>query len=310
MNEPADPNELSPDEFYETYIRGAALDQLIDYAVTEDLADVGDVTSQASFDAEHVGSAQIRTRQAGRLAGSNLIQAVLHRFDPALQVSVHLYDGSAMESGEVIADVTGPMRSLLSSERTVLNFLGYLSGIATLSDEYVESVAGTDARIYDTRKTLPGWRMLSKYAVLCGGGHVHRFGLYDAIMFKDNHLAELQPSWCDQLPPKIDAARKAHPQLKFVELEVDTLDQLREAINIEGLDVILLDNFSVADLKQAVTLRDRKQAPAELEASGGVTLETVSHIASTGVDRISVGAMTHSASWLDIAMDIQERTSS
>jgi nicotinate-nucleotide pyrophosphorylase (carboxylating) len=214
-----------------------------------------------------------------------------------------LDDGSSLDVGTVVAELTGPVRSLLAIERVALNFLTHLCGIATLTARYVAAVAGTDATICDTRKTLPGLRALGKYAVACGGGVNHRLGLHDAMLIKDNHLAHLPADqWQAVLSDAIERARADRPGLAFVEIEVDRIDQLRPALACNP-DFVLLDNMSVPQLRQAVSIRDAEAPGVQLEASGGVTLETVRPIAEAGVDRISVGALTHSAPALDLAVD-------
>jgi nicotinate-nucleotide pyrophosphorylase (carboxylating) len=216
-------------------------------------------------------------------------------------------DGARVEAGTTVATLRGSTRDLLTVERPVLNFLGKLSGIATLTRRYVDQIADTKVRIYDTRKTTPGWRRLEKYAVRCGGGTNHRTGLFDAILIKDNHLA--QGSW--NLAAAIRAAREfldqqqaAFPSLgqALVEIEVDTLDQLSEALQAAP-DIVLLDNMSCDELREAVACRDAAGVVTELEASGGITLATLRDVAETGIDRISVGALTHSAIGLDVGLD-------
>jgi len=205
--------------------------------------------------------------------------------------------------------IRGPMRALLAAERVVLNYLQHLSGVATLTHRFVRRVAGTEAKIYDTRKTLPGLRALDKYAVRCGGGVNHRFGLYDALLVKDNHIAGVGIKDLAAFLSGAAAKSKAEEAGRIVEAEVDSLEQLREVLKVEGVDVILLDNMDCPKMEMAVEMRDRagKKKSVALEASGGVTLETVRAIALTGVDRISVGAITHSAPALDIGLDVEEQ---
>jgi nicotinate-nucleotide pyrophosphorylase (carboxylating) len=201
----------------------------------------------------------------------------------------------------------GPMRSLLSAERVILNFLQHLSGVATHTHRFVRRVAGTGARIYDTRKTIPGLRLLDKYAVRCGGGHNHRVGLYDGLLVKDNHLAAVPLRELPDYLARAVAQSRAEDATRLVEIEVDRLDQMREVLKVDGIQVILLDNMDCPTMEQTVQLRDRagRRGQVELEASGGVTLETVRSIASTGVERIAVGAVTHSAPALDIGLDVE-----
>lgn len=277
-----------------------AAQKLIDLAIAEDLAGRGDVTSELLIPEDLEGSAAVVVRCPGVVVGGPLLALVFGRFSPAVEVHLQVRDGLQVDAGAEIARIHGPMRPILSGERTALNFLQRLSGIGSLTAQYVAAVAGTKARIYDTRKTTPGWRILEKYAVRCGGGHNHRMGLFDAILIKDNHLAALG-SCGGELRRAIAICRKSAPQLP-IEIEVDTLDQLTKALEAEP-DIVLLDNMPPALLRQAVALRDQIAPHVALEASGGITLATVRSIAKTGVDRISVGALTHSAPAIDIALD-------
>lgn len=299
-----------------SYITAEALSNLIQCSRAEDMGPDGiDVTSGLFVPAQLQGNAGIVTRAPGRLAGAALLQQVCHAYDRDIHVDIHIRDGQAIEAGQRIATLTGPLRSILTAERVVLNFMTMLSGVATLTARYVEQTGGTRARVYDTRKTLPGLRGLQKYAVACGGGATHRMGLYDAVLLKDNHLAHVG---IDNLTRAVTDAvrqcRSAHPGLKFVMIEVDTLAQLEQVLPA-GVDIVLLDNMTTDELTEAVRMRDGMVLEAtggrgvpgagvELEASGGVTLETIHAIAQTGVDRISVGALTHSAPALDLGLDI------
>ncbi len=246
-------------------------------------------------------------RAAGRLCGGAMLGDIAGVFDPAIEIEPHMADGGDLARGGRIATIRGPGRAVLAAERTCLNFLCHLSGIATLTGRYVAAVAGTKARICDTRKTIPGLRALAKYAVVCGGGCNHRQGLFDAVLIKDNHIAGLD---ADALRARLQAvvpAARNRRGVAFVEIEVDTLDQLGIILELPPEarpDIILLDNMAPDLLAQAVSLRDRL-APGriELEASGGVNLETVAAIAATGIDRIAIGALTHSAPALDIGLD-------
>lgn len=269
--------------------------RLLDAAIDEDLAGRGDLTSQISIDEAATSTAQMRTRSDGRIAGLCVAAQIAKRYDQRLTFHTKAADGDPVTAGQVLAEVAGPTRSLLAAERVMLNMLSYLSGIATLTGRYVEAVAGTNTRIYDTRKTLPGYRGLAKYAVRCGGGFCHRIGLYDAVLVKDNHLAA-----AGSIDPAVERARSLSPD--FVEIEVDTLDQLREALACD-VDIVLLDNMSTAQLADAVAIRDEAKPGVQLEASGGVTMESVRAIAESGVDRIAIGALTHSAAALDIGLD-------
>lgn len=263
-------------------------------ALAEDLGRAGDVTSQACIPAEARLSAVFAARKPGVVAGLACIRLAIAELDPCAEVRLLAADGEMVSAGGQLAWVEGNARALLSAERTALNLAGRLSGIATLTRAYVQAVAGTGARIVDTRKTTPGLRALEKYAVRCGGGVNHRFGLDDAILIKDNHVAA-----CGSVGEALRRATAAAGHLMKVEIEVDSLEQLDEAL-AGAPDVIMLDNFSLADLAEAVR---RTAGRVMLEASGGVTLETVRVIAETGVDVISVGALTHSASVLDIGLD-------
>ena len=263
-------------------------------ALAEDLGRAGDVTALACVPADATLSAVFATRKRGVVAGLDCARLAILELDPRATFAVLAADGAAVEPGAQIARADANARALLSAERTGLNLLGRLSGIATLTRAYVDAVAGTRARIVDTRKTTPGLRALEKYAVRCGGGVNHRFGLDDAILIKDNHIAA-----CGSVAEAVRRATAFAGHLMKVEVEVDGLDQLDEAL-AHGPDVVMLDNFSLADLKEAVR---RVEGRAVLEASGGVNLETVRAIAETGVDVISVGALTHSVSVLDIGLD-------
>jgi nicotinate-nucleotide pyrophosphorylase (carboxylating) len=270
-------------------------------AVDEDLDALGDVTSQLLIPDERVGAAVLAARQPGVLAGLPAVELTFQLIDPTLLIECLRPDGSCVQPGDRLALISGRTRAILAGERTALNFVQRLSGIATQTRRYVDAVAGLSAQILDTRKTTPGWRLLEKYAVRQGGGHNHRLGLYDGILIKDNHLAALaeQP---DPIPEAVRLARQKHGTSLPVEIEVDTLAQLESALKARP-DIVLLDNMPLADLRQAVRRRNETAPGVLLEASGGVTLDTVRAIAETGVDRISVGALTHSAPALDIALD-------
>ncbi len=265
-------------------------------ALAEDLGRAGDITSLACIDADARFSARFASRQAGVVAGLACARLAILSLDPGAHFEITADDGGQHQSGTILAHVEANARALLSAERVALNLLGRLSGVATLTRAYVDAVAGTGAVIVDTRKTTPGLRALEKYAVRCGGGVNHRFGLDDAILIKDNHVAA-----CGGVGEAIRRARAAAGHLVKIEAEVDGLDQLDEAL-AERPDVIMLDNFSLDDLRAAVA---RAKGQAVLEASGGVNLTTVRVIAETGVDVISVGALTHSAPVLDIGLDAE-----
>ncbi|MFO0839539.1 MAG: nicotinate-nucleotide diphosphorylase [Phycisphaerae bacterium] len=305
---------------------------LIAAALAEDLADRGDITAALLPDGTKVIDAAVVPRCAGVLCGLVLIPTILRAFEergggvvaclPDPRNGKPIEDGSSIVAGEHIATIRGPRAAVLAVERTLLNFLTRMSGVATLTRRYVDAARAVNPRVQvlDTRKTIPGWRELDKYAVRCGGGTNHRFGLFDAILIKDNHLAGVPSSRLaatlsemlnhreqgtgnreQERPGGASAALQA-----FVEVEVDSLEQLREVCRVVGVNYVLLDNFNLHQLRAAVVLRDSLglRGKVELEASGGVTLDTIAEIAATGVERISVGAITHSAPGLDIALDL------
>jgi nicotinate-nucleotide pyrophosphorylase (carboxylating) len=265
-------------------------------ALEEDLDAAGDITTDAIVPAEAKGEASIVARQAGVIAGLDLAEAAFKALDPEMRFIRLVQDGARVESGGTVATVAGKTRALLTGERTALNFLGRLSGIATLTAAYVKAVEGTGARIACTRKTTPGLRAFEKYAVRAGGGVNHRFGLYDAVLVKDNHIAA-----AGGLSQALERLQTRNGHVVKIEVEVDTLDQLKEALKFP-IDAVLLDNMAVETLRQAVKLVAGR---VTVEASGGVTLETVGKIASTGVDLISVGALTHSPRNLDSSLEWQ-----
>ena len=271
------------------------LDPIVRLALTEDLGRAGDLTTDATIAPETEMRAEIRARKTGILAGMDAAAYALKLVDPAVQLEVSIGDGGALSPGAVIATLAGPARSILTAERTMLNFLGRLSGIATLTGTFVKRVAHTEATIVCTRKTTPGHRAVEKRAVRCGGGSSHRYGLDDAILIKDNHIAA-----CGSITEALKRAHAYAGHLRMIEIEVDTLAQLEEALT-GAPHAVLLDNMDTATLKQAVSMID---GACKAEASGGVTLETVAAIAETGVDYISVGALTHSASNLDVGLDV------
>jgi nicotinate-nucleotide pyrophosphorylase (carboxylating) len=284
-----------------TPVETAACRRLVEWALEEDLGPMGDVTSQAVIPSQLEGRAVFVARAAGVLAGLPAVELVLAAVDERLRFQPLLEDGALLQPGQQCALVTGPMRSILTSERVALNFLQHLSGVATLTQRYVEAVAGLPVRILDTRKTLPGWRLLEKYAVRCGGGCNHRLGLYDAVLIKDNHLAALGQD-LRAVHEAVQSARAHTASGVPVEIEVDNLDQLDEALRC-GPDMVLLDNMPPPLLSEAVPRRNAVAPSVQLEASGGVTLQTIRAIAESGVDCISVGALTHSAPALDLALD-------
>lgn len=282
-----------------------SLRTLFRLAREEDLGAVGDVTTQALLLGGERVQAQVVARGAGVICGWRAMPALIEAYSSACSVDALTPDGGEIDPAIAAGIVRGPQNDLLALERPMLNLLCHLSGIATLTQRFVRAVSATDARIFDTRKTTPGWRGLEKYAVRCGGGFCHRLGLYDAVLVKDNHLAAVNPSeltlW---LSERLSQARGQFA-LRFVEVEVDSLDQLRAVLACPPgiVDVILLDNMAPADMLRAVALRDDLNRSVELEASGGVTLDTIGAIAASGVDRIAVGALTHSAAHLDLGLD-------
>jgi nicotinate-nucleotide pyrophosphorylase (carboxylating) len=285
--------------------------QLIRLAVREDLERLYDWTTVALVPDAASGRARIVARKPGVIAGLPAARSALDEYDPAIEWRPAVQDGQTVAAGATVAEVSGKARSLLAVERPLLNLLGHLSGIATLTQQFVEAVAGTAARIYDTRKTMPGWRRLEKYAVRTGGGHNHRLGLFDGILIKDNHLALGAVARNRYTPAEaVKTSRRFLAQLDendphralLIEVEVDSLEQLGEVLPARP-DIVLLDNMPPDLLRRAVELRDRLAPEVELEASGGINLQTVAAVAHSGVDRISVGALTHSAEWLDLGLD-------
>jgi nicotinate-nucleotide pyrophosphorylase (carboxylating) len=276
--------------------------RLVQLALAEDIGQ-GDVTTLATVAPDILARATMVAREPLVVAGLPLAEAAFTELSGAVAVERLIADGQWLRRGAPLLRVSGPAQALLSAERVALNFVQRLSGVATLTRQFVEAIQGTSAQILDTRKTTPGWRRWEKYAVVCGGGRNHRFGLYDMVLIKDNHLAAL----ANELPSPIEAAvrkaRQAYPPLK-VEVEADTLPQVEQAI-AAGADWILLDNMTTDQLRAAVRLVNGR---AKTEASGGVNLSTVRAIAETGVDFISVGVLTHSAPAADIALDFESQT--
>lgn len=285
---------------------------LTELARREDLGETGDWTTRALVPEASRGSALVVSRETGIVAGIVAVESCIRTLNADLQWEPHLGDGDPCQAGASLGELSGKVRNLLSYERILLNLIGRLSGIATLASKYVAEVAGTKARIYDTRKTTPGWRRLEKYATRCGGAFNHRTGLFDAVMIKDNHLAHFRESLADHenRPRTAEAVATTRTYLENqakgadipIEIEVDTIEQL-EAVLPTLPEIVLLDNMSLENLRIAVALRNTTAPEIQLEASGGVTLETLRQIAETGVDRISVGALTHSARSLDIGLD-------
>ena len=286
------------------------LRQLVRLSIAEDLADAVDWTSVCLLDDDRTGGCQIVPRETGVCAGISLLEWIVDEFDADLSIECLASDGDALVPGTPIAKLRGNARDLLASERTILNILSRLCGVASQVKQYVDAIADGQAKIYDTRKTTPGWRLLEKYAVVCGGGRNHRRGLYDGFLIKDNHL-QLGGTATAPMRPSV-AAEKALAwrggQIDrmtapgIVEIEVDSLDQLRDVLP-SGPDIVLIDNFSLDEIHAAVEMRDREHPKVELEVSGNVKIDTIAAIAATGVERISSGALTHQATWLDLGLD-------
>ena len=271
----------------------AAVESLVERALEEDMGS-GDITTDNIIGADQKGSAEIIARQAGFVAGLPLVLAVFQKLDPAIECKFFISDGEKVTTDLVLAEVSGRIRALLSGERTALNFLQQMSAIATKTAAFVEKAAPYNVKILDTRKTVPGLRVLAKYAVGTGGGHNHRFGLYDAAIIKDNHIIV-----AGSITKAVSLLKDKLPEKTNIEVEAETLKEVREALEA-GVDMIMLDNMPVDIIKEAVKLVNGK---AFLEASGRVTLDTVEKIAATGVDYISVGELTSSVNALDISMD-------
>ncbi|MEM8771562.1 MAG: carboxylating nicotinate-nucleotide diphosphorylase [Pseudomonadota bacterium] len=273
------------------------IEDAVKQALAEDLGDAGDITTNATISVDTTTSAMIASRQAGVIAGISLASETFRQIDPAIDVSVLKADGARVAKGDAVLKIDGPARGVLTAERVALNFLGHLSGIATATATLVDAIKGANAKIVCTRKTTPGLRAFEKYAVRCGGGHNHRFGLYDAVMIKDNHIAA-----SGGLEEALAAARRAVGHTVKIEVEIDRLDQLDAALD-GGADIVMLDNMSTSDMKSAV---ERAKGRAVLEASGNISLDTVRAVAQTGVNIISSGWITHSAPSLDLGMDFKD----
>jgi nicotinate-nucleotide pyrophosphorylase (carboxylating) len=281
---------------FEAFLSPLAIDEAAQRALNEDLGRAGDITSIATIPEATQAHAVMVARQSGVIVGLPLAVAVFQKLSPDINIQAHFRDGGTVAAGVHVLTISGPARAVLAGERTALNFVGRLSGVATLTSEYVRHTAGTKLRICCTRKTTPGLRALEKYAVRCGGGFNHRFGLDDAILIKDNHVAV-----AGGVRPVLERARAHVGHLVKIEIEVDTMAQLREVLDTGLADVVLLDNMDIATLTEAVKLAGGRVV---LEASGGVTLESIAKIARAGVDYVSAGALTHSAPNFDVALDI------
>jgi nicotinate-nucleotide pyrophosphorylase (carboxylating) len=306
-----DLNALPLPDVYRELAGSGLIGRALELARDEDLGAggrPGDVTSDSIIDATALGEALIVARTPGVIAGLEALPALARVFGGRIEIEPRLRDGTSVAAGDALAVLRGPLRDILSLERTALNLVGRLSGIATLTAEFRRAMGeGHRAGLYDTRKTTPGLRVLEKYAVRCGGGRCHRIGLFDAVLIKDNHLAGVS---LDRLGSFVSAAaaraRASSPGVAFIEVEVDSLEQLERILRLDRgtVDIVLLDNMAPAQLRRAVQMRDQAGARPELEASGGVRLDTVREIALTGVERLSAGALTHSAAALDVALDM------
>jgi nicotinate-nucleotide pyrophosphorylase (carboxylating) len=281
----------------EAFLSPLAIDEAVHRALDEDLGRAGDVTSIATIPEDTPARAILVARQAGVIAGLPLAAATFQKLSTDIRIDAHARDGAVVAKGLHVLTINGPARAVLAGERTALNFVGRLSGVATLTADYVRHTAGTKLRICCTRKTTPGLRALEKYAIRCGGGFNHRFGLDDAILIKDNHIAV-----AGGVRPVLERARRHAGHLVKIEIEVDTLTQLREVLDTGLADVVLLDNMDIPTLAEAVKLANGRVV---LEASGGVTQSSIAKIAATGVDYASSGALTHSAPNFDVALDIE-----
>ena len=275
------------------------IEEIIDHALAEDLGK-GDVTTEALISGDRRGTGLIVAKKEGILAGINVARQVFHRVDPELKMGVLLEDGARIKPGNKVAEVSGSIASVLKAERVALNFLQRLSGVASETNRYVEAVKGLPVRIMDTRKTTPGLRSLEKYAVKVGGGDNHRMSLGDGILIKDNHLAALRSQGLD-IKEIVAKARQNSPQRLTVEVEVETVSEALEAVEA-GADIVMLDNMNLEDMRKAVkSIHGR----ALVEASGGITLDNVRAVAETGVDFVSIGALTHSVRALDISLELE-----
>jgi nicotinate-nucleotide pyrophosphorylase (carboxylating) len=272
-----------------------ALDSLIELAFTEDIG-IGDITTESTVPPSQKGLGILQAKSEGIVAGLLVAEQTFRKLDDTLIFRALVKDGDAVTVGASIAEVQGSAKTILTGERTALNFLQRLSGVATLTSKFVKAVADYDVKIVDTRKTTPGWRALQKYAVRIGGGHNHRFGLYDGILIKDNHIVA-----AGGIHNAVQRAKEAAPHTAKIEVEVETFEQVNEALDA-GVDILLLDNMSHDATQQVVQIVGNR---AVTEASGGITLEQVQAVAATGVDFISVGALTHSAMPLDISLDLR-----
>ncbi|PWB58378.1 MAG: nicotinate-nucleotide diphosphorylase (carboxylating) [Bradyrhizobiaceae bacterium] len=288
---------MSPLTCPDAFLSPLEIEDAVTRALAEDLGRAGDLTSVATIPEGRRGRAAVVARAAGTIAGLPLVVAALRKLDPDAEIAAHARDGTAVGAATALMTIAADARALLAAERVSLNFLGHLSGIASATAEFAKRMAHTRARVTCTRKTTPGLRALEKYAVRCGGGSNHRFGLDDAILIKDNHIAV-----AGGIRTVLARAKAMAGHLVKIEIEVDSLDQLAEVLDAGGADVVLLDNMDPPTLRRAVAMVDGRLVT---EASGGITLATAAAIAETGVDYLSTGAITHSAPSLDVALDIE-----
>ncbi len=281
----------------DAFLSPLEIEEAVTRALKEDLGRAGDITSIATVPENAPAHAVLAARQAGVISGLPLVEATFRRLAPQIEIEPAARDGAAITAGAKLMTISGNARAILAAERCALNFLGHLSGIATATAEFVKRIAHTKARIICTRKTTPGLRALEKYAVRCGGGFNHRFGLDDAMLIKDNHIAV-----AGGIAAVLRRAKQAAGHLVKIEIEVDSLEQLEEVLQVGLADVVLIDNFDLDSMRQAVTMVAGR---AVIEASGGITLQSAAAIAETGVDYLSSGALTHSVKNLDIGLDIE-----
>src|SRR5690242_3695840 len=281
----------------DAFISPLEVEAAVTRALEEDLGRAGDITSTATIPQDRDGRAALVAREAGVIAGLPLVAAAFYRLAPQIAIAPHARDGDLAQRGAMLMTISGNARAMLAAERVALNFVGHLSGIATATAAFVKRIAHTKARIVCTRKTTPGLRALEKYAVRCGGGYNHRFGLDDAILIKDNHIAV-----AGGIRPVLERAKATAGHLVKIEIEVDSLAQLQEVLDTGLADVVLIDNFDLAAMRKAVEMVAGRLV---IEASGGITLESAAAIAETGVDYLSSGALTHSVQNLDIGLDIE-----
>ena len=281
----------------DAFISPLEIEEAVTRALIEDLGRAGDITSIATVPEDTRGQAIAVARKAGVISGLPLFEQTFRRLSPQIAIEAHIRDGAAIKAGTKLMTITGDARAILAAERTALNYLGHLSGIATATAAFVQRIAHTKARVICTRKTTPGLRALEKYAIRCGGGFNHRFGLDDAMLIKDNHIAV-----AGGIRAVLTRAKQAAGHLVKIEIEVDSLDQLKEVLDVGLADVVLIDNFDLEAMRQAVAMVAGRLV---IEASGGITLDSAAAIAETGVDYLSSGALTHSVQNLDIGLDIE-----